>query len=64
MDEKLTKSGEKAFLAPISWIIITGLVFFPASGEINNLRVWIYIGIYAVGGLIIGILLKKNRQNS
>jgi len=59
MDEKLTKSGEKAFLAPISWIIITGLVFFPASGEINNLRVWIYIGIYAVGGLIIGILLKK-----
>ena len=59
MDEKLTKSGEKAFLAPISWIIITGLVFFLASGEINNLRVWIYIGIYAVGGLIIGILLKK-----
>mgnify|MGYP000843927842 CR=1 FL=1 len=59
MDEKLTKSGIKAFLAPISWIIITGLVFFLASGEINNLRVWIYIGIYAVGGLIIGILLKK-----
>ena len=59
MDEKLTKSGIKAFFAPIRWIIITGLVFFLASGEINNLRVWIYIGIYAVGGLIIGILLKK-----
>jgi len=59
MEEKLTKSGIKAFLAPIRWIIITGLVFFLASGEINNLRVWIYIGVYVIGGLIIGILLYR-----
>jgi len=58
--EKLTKSGIKAFLAPIRWIIVTGLVFFLASGEINILRAWIYIGIYAIGGLIVNtILLKK-----
>jgi protein-S-isoprenylcysteine O-methyltransferase Ste14 len=59
MKEKLTKSGIKAFLAPIRWIIITGLVFFLASGEINILRAWIYIGIYTIGGLIIGIMLMK-----
>ena len=57
MDEKLTKSGIRAFLAPIRWIIVTGLVFFLTSGEINNIRVWIYIGIYAIGGLIIGVIL-------
>lgn len=59
MGEKLTKSGIRAFLAPIVWIIITGLVFFLASGEINNLRVWIYIGVYAIGGLITGVILKS-----
>lgn len=61
MEDKLTKSGIKAFLAPIRWIIVTGLVFFLTSGEINILRAWIYIGIYAIGGLIIGVtLLKKS----
>ena len=59
MEEKLTKSGIKAFLAPIRWIIVIGLVFFLASGEISILRAWIYIGIYALGGLIIGIILLK-----
>ncbi len=59
MEEKITKYGIKTFFAPIVWIIITGLVFFLASGEINNLRVWIYIGVYAIGGLIIGIILLK-----
>ena len=59
MGKKITKSGIRTFFAPIIWIIITGLVFFLASGEINNLRVWIYIGVYAVGGLIIGVILKK-----
>lgn len=59
MEGKLTKLEVKAFLAPIRWIIITGLVFFLTSGEINNLRVWIYVGVYAIGGLIIGIILLK-----
>lgn len=59
MGEKISKSGIRTFFAPIIWIIITGLVFFLASGEINNLRVWIYIGVYVVGGLIIGVLLIK-----
>jgi protein-S-isoprenylcysteine O-methyltransferase Ste14 len=59
MEQKLTKSGIKAFLAPIRRIIVTGLMFFLASGEINNLRAWIYIGTYTVGGLIIGIILFK-----
>lgn len=58
-NEKLTKSGIRAFLAPINWIIITGLVFFLASGEIHNLRVWIYIGVYVIGALTIGTLLYK-----
>lgn len=59
MGKKITKSGIRTFFAPIIWIIITGLVFFLASGEINNLRVWIYIGVYIVGGLIIGVILIK-----
>ena len=28
----------KVFLAPIRWIIITGLVFFAASGDLDNVR--------------------------
>lgn len=59
MEDQLTKSGRKAFLAPIRWIIVTGLVFFLSSGEISILRAWIYSGIYAIGGLIIGIVLLK-----
>ncbi|MDY0175072.1 MAG: isoprenylcysteine carboxylmethyltransferase family protein [Bacteroidales bacterium] len=49
----------KVFLAPIRWIIITGLVFFAASGDLSNVRVWIYLAIYALGGIAIGILLYK-----
>jgi protein-S-isoprenylcysteine O-methyltransferase Ste14 len=59
MEEALTKSGIRTFLAPIRWITITSLVFFLASGTINNMRVWIYIGVYVVGGLIVGIILIK-----
>jgi protein-S-isoprenylcysteine O-methyltransferase Ste14 len=59
MKDKLSKSGIKSFLAPIRWIIVTGLIFFLASGEISILRAWIYIGIYTIGGLIIGIILLK-----
>ena len=59
MENKLTKSGIKTFLAPIRWIIITGLVFFLASGTIDILRAWIYIGVYALGGLIIGLVMLK-----
>ena len=59
MEQKLTKSGIRAFLAPFRWIIITGFMFFLAYGEINILRAWIYIGTLTVGWLIIGILLFK-----
>ncbi len=46
-------------MAPIRWIIVTGLVFFLTAGKINILRAWIYIGIYAIGGLIISFILFK-----
>lgn len=59
MEEALTKSGIRTFLAPIRWITITSLVFFLASGTINNMRVWIYIGVYVVGGLTVGVILIK-----
>lgn len=49
----------KVFLAPIRWIVITGLVFFAASGDLDNLRVWIYLATYALGGIVIGVLLYK-----
>ncbi len=60
MEGRLTKAGIKALLAPVIWIATAGLVFFIGSGEIRNLRVWIYIGIYIIGGLVAGILLGKN----
>ena len=59
MGEKLTITGLRSLLAPIRWIIITGLVYFLTLGAIDCLRVWIYMGIYAAGGLIIGIILLK-----
>jgi len=59
MKQKLTKSGIIAFLAPIRWIFIIGIIFFIASGEINILRAWIYIGTYIVGGIVVGIILIK-----
>lgn len=57
--QKLTRSGLKAFLAPVNWIIVTVIVFFLSSGQFNNLRVWIYFGIYFCGSLIISFVLFK-----
>lgn len=56
---KLSKSGLRAFLAPVNWIIVTGIVFFLSSGQINNLRAWIYIAVYFCGSLIFGFVLVK-----
>lgn len=61
--QKLSKSGLRAFLAPFNWIIVTGIVFFLSSGQISNLRVWIYIGVYFCGTLIFNfVLLKKSPE--
>ena len=61
--QKITKSGLRAFLAPINWIIVTGIVFFLSSGQLNNLRAWIYFGVYFCGSLIFSfILLKKSPE--
>lgn len=59
LGNKLTQSGIRTFLAPIRWIVVTGLVFFLASGTIDILRAWIYIGVYALGGLIIELVMLK-----
>ncbi|MBN1500489.1 MAG: isoprenylcysteine carboxylmethyltransferase family protein [Spirochaetes bacterium] len=62
MTEKiqLKKSGINAITSPFRWIIITGIVYFIASGTIEIFRVWLYIGFYTVGSIICGtILLKK-----
>lgn len=61
MKPTLTKTGKKAFLAPFRWIIVAGLVFFLASGDINNPCVWIYCGTYAIGGLISSFVLYKKK---
>jgi protein-S-isoprenylcysteine O-methyltransferase Ste14 len=61
--QKLSKSGLRAFLAPINWIIVTGVVFFLSSGTLNNPRAWIYFGVYFCGSLIFSfILLKKSPE--
>ncbi|NLA16365.1 MAG: isoprenylcysteine carboxylmethyltransferase family protein [Bacteroidales bacterium] len=59
MREALTKPVIRTFLAPIRWINITSLVFFLASGAINNVRAWMYVAVYVVGGLIVGVILIK-----
>lgn len=59
MDSKLTKSGKLAFTSPIRWIIVTGIVYFLAAGEYSIRRAWIYFIVYAIGGLIMNILLLR-----
>jgi len=57
--QKLTKSGLRAFLAPVNWIIVTGIVFFLSSGQLNNPRAWIYFGVYFCGSLVFSFVLLK-----
>ena len=56
---KLTKSGINALTGPFRWIIVTGIIYFIASGRIDIPRAWIYMGVYIVGSLISGFLLIK-----
>ena len=63
MKQKLSISGLRAFLAPINWIIVTGIVFFLSFGQFNNTRAWIYIAVYFCGSLIFSfVLLKKSPE--
>lgn len=56
---KLTMVGINALTSPFRWIIVTGIIYFIASGSIDILRAWAYIGVYIVGSLVGGILLVK-----
>ena len=57
---KLNKWGVNAITSPFRWIIVTGIVYFVAAGEIYILRAWLYIGAYMVGSSIGSIVLVKN----
>ena len=59
MRTKLTKTGMNALTSPFQWIIVTGIVYFVASGRIDAWRAWLYIGVYLVGSFISGFLLLK-----
>ena len=56
---KLTKTGINAIASPFRWIIVTGIIYFIASGTIEIIRVWLYIGFYIIGSLVSIILLIK-----
>ncbi len=56
---KLTKAGINAVTSPFRWIIITGVVFFIASGTFEMLRAWLYIGLYTIVALINSIILIR-----
>ena len=56
---KLTRTGINALTSPFRWIIVTGIIFFIASGQIDLLRAWLYIGIYIVGSLITSLIFMK-----
>lgn len=63
MTSTLNRAGKRALAAPIRWIIIAGVVFFIAAGTIDIFRAWVYIVIYAIGGLALGwLLFKKSPQ--
>ncbi len=58
---KLTKTGINEITSPFRWIIVTGIIYFIASGTIKIIRVLLYIGFYIIGSLVSSILLiKKN----
>lgn len=56
---KLTRVGINALTSPFRWIVVTGIVYLIASGSIDILRAWAYIGVYIGGSLVSGILLVK-----
>lgn len=56
---KLTKTGINAITSPFRWIIVTGIIYFIASGTIQIIRVWLYIGFYIIGTLVSSLILIK-----
>jgi len=56
---KLTKTGINAITSPFRWIIITGIIYFIASGTIEIIRAWMYMGFYIIGSLVSSIILIK-----
>ncbi|MEA1886564.1 MAG: isoprenylcysteine carboxylmethyltransferase family protein [Bacteroidota bacterium] len=56
---KFSRAGINALTSPFRWIIVTGIFYFIASGRIDILRAWIYIGVYIFGSLISGFILMK-----
>ncbi len=59
METALNKSGKRAFWSPIRWIVIAGVIFFVVAGKLDIINAWIYIVIFALGGVANGLLLKK-----
>jgi protein-S-isoprenylcysteine O-methyltransferase Ste14 len=56
---KLTKTGINAIISPFRWIILIGIVYFIASGTIETIRAWLYIGFHIIGSLVGSFLLIK-----
>ncbi len=56
---KLTRAGIIALTSPFRWIVAMGTIYLIASGSIDILRAWAYIGVYIAGSLVSGILLVK-----
>lgn len=58
--QKLNRAGIIAITAPFRWLVITAFFFFIASGRIDIIRAWIYIGCYFIGFLVSSyIFIKK-----
>lgn len=55
----LTRTGINALTSPFRWIIVTGIIYFIASGRIDILRAWLYIGVYFAGSIITSFIFIK-----
>lgn len=43
---KFTRVGITALTSPFYWIVAMGTIYLIASGSIDILRAWAYIGVY------------------
>ena len=50
---KLTRAGIIALTSPFRWIVAMGTIYLIASGSIDILRAWAYIGVYIAGSLAV-----------
>ncbi len=57
--KRLNRYGLNTVTSPLRWIIVTGVVFFVCAGKLDVWNVWVYLALYAAGGIGGSIYVMK-----